>query len=60
MLFFNCKKGAVDDMYPDNNPDIIIQDSTVSGLEEVSPDSLDETPTVDTTDYNTDSIILQK
>jgi len=41
----------------DNDADsIITTDSTVSGTLEVSPDSLDATLPVDSTDYNVDSI----
>ncbi len=58
MLFvmLSCKKENVDNLYPEENTEIIIQDSTVMGTQEVSPDSLDQTPTVDTTDYDVDSI----
>lgn len=56
-FFFSCKNDSVNDMYPDNNREVIIQDSIISGTEEVSPDSLDQTPTVDTTDYDVDSIV---
>lgn len=58
-MLISCKRENVNDMYP-NNSDIIIQDSTVSGMDEISPDSLDETSTVDSTDYDVDSITNQR
>lgn len=57
IFMLSCKKENVDNLYPEENTDIIIQDSTVMGTEEVSPDSLDQVQTVDTTDYDLDSII---
>lgn len=56
-MMLSCKKENVDNLYPDENTEIIIQDSTVMGTEEVSPDSLDQTSTVDSTDYDVDSIV---
>lgn len=55
-LMLSCKKENVDNLYPEENTDILIQDSTVMGTEEISPDSLDQVQTVDTTDYDVDSI----
>lgn len=58
-MLSSCKKGSIDDMYPNQDAEIINQDSIDAEMMEVSPDSLNDTSTIDTVDVNLDSLTLQ-
>ena len=51
----SCKREPAYDQDNDMDP-IITVDSTTSGTYQVSPDSLDETLPIDSSDYDVDSI----
>jgi len=51
-----CRKDSPDRPSDNEADSIMTVDSAVSGISEVSPDSLDGTLPVDSTDYDVDSI----
>lgn len=56
-MLLSCKKGSIDDMYPNKDAEVINQDSIDSEMD--MSDTLDTTSTTDTTHVNLDSISLQ-